>query len=164
VFNETSGVDNLFASKFDFFQTDGGSGSFRVENIATTLNDWHLNPILGRGYFSMKAMGAGTWIISSPLAILHDTGIIGSFIMLILIAFVMVDSILAISKSRDQRHRAYLIGMFAGFILNLIATTFTTAHTLSMFWVHMGLLVVLNRMGSVKVKDNRSYAARNEAS
>ncbi|QYR20603.1 O-antigen ligase family protein [Paenibacillus sp. sptzw28] len=162
-FNQTSGVENLFASKINnFFQTDGGSNAFRVDNAVTTLNDWKLAPVLGRGYFSMKFMGDGAWIISSPLAILHDTGIIGSIIMLSLVLVVIFDSIRSIARSRDVRHRTYLIGMFSGFILNLIATCFTTAHTLSMFWVHMGLLIVLNRLTDKRL-ENKEIAGTKPA-
>ncbi|KRF35864.1 O-antigen ligase family protein [Paenibacillus sp. Soil787] len=148
-FDQLSGTDGMFSMKLDtLFDSDSGTGSYRVHNLELALYDWGKDPIWGRGYFSIKAAGMDTipWILNTFVAILHDTGIIGLTMIVILMLHVLLKGFAAIWRCKDQKHKAYLTGMVAGMVLSIFAYNFTPGHTLAMCWVHIGFVYVLAKM------------------
>lgn len=147
-FNQT-GVD--FSSKITgFADTDKGSNSFRKYNFDVAINNWMENPLIGNGYFSIKEMGPKAWIVMSPVAVLHDTGIIGMLIALSLLIPLIVRGF-KLSVITTGANRPYIISIYCGAIMAIIGTCFTTAHTLSFFWLQLGLLASSINMADLRV-------------
>ncbi|SFS61013.1 hypothetical protein [Paenibacillus sp. 453mf] len=146
-----NGVD--FMSKItNFASTENGSGSFRAMIFDITMSRWEQSPFFGRGYFSLKETSPTAWIVSSPLAVLHDTGIIGMIIALgLLIPLIVTGFKLSITAKGENR--PYIISIYCGSLMAIIATCFTTAHTLSFFWLQLGLLAA-----AIKYMKDRSEA------
>ncbi|MNC40593.1 hypothetical protein D3C75_893120 [compost metagenome] len=110
------------------------------------MNEWYeKHPIAGNGYFSLKHIQPDEWINSMFLAFLHDSGVIGLTIFILIIGSVLWSALKAIQRTSDQKHKAYMIGMVGGFIVMLVSYNFSPGHTLAMFWVHLGLIWVLSK-------------------
>jgi len=147
VFDQTSGRENLLTSKFtNLFNSDDGTGKFRVEKLNLAYNHWIGNhSIVGNGYFSIKYLDPNEWVTSMFMAILDDTGIIGLSLFILIIGSIIFNGFRATLKSTDEKQKVYLIGLLSGMVVMLFSYNFSPGHTLAMFWVHLGFIWVLSR-------------------
>lgn len=144
-FDSASGQKGLFLSKITgLFETDKGTGLYRLNQFQLAQNDLKGNELFGKGYFSIKAYQEDEWISNLFLSIYHDTGIIGLCIFLSILISIMIKAIHSICLSEDNIYRSVQIALLAGFILYLVSFNFTPGHTLSMFWVHLGLMLAVS--------------------
>lgn len=151
VFDTASGEEGILASKFtNIFNTDGGTGKYRVDKFSFVLNHWsNNNEVLGSGYFSIG------WIGNMPLAILHDTGLIGLCLFLSIILLILISSLKGFMQAGDDtKRRNYIIGMFGGIVVYLFVNNFSSTHTLAIFWIHLGFLWSLSRPRKSTTKGN----------
>ncbi|HDZ79297.1 MAG TPA: hypothetical protein ENH39_08355, partial [Gammaproteobacteria bacterium] len=80
----TSGATNQLVLRAEkIFEFNAGSGISRTEVQKFAFERWKEKPLLGNGTMSIpKKFRSGTWIFSSFLQALHDTGIVGLFILI----------------------------------------------------------------------------------
>jgi hypothetical protein len=93
-FDTASGQGGLFFSKvLNLFDSEGGTGLYRVQQYEMALLDIKGYEIFGKGYFSIKAYGDNEWISNLFLFVYHDTGIIGLTIFGCLLLNIIIKSI-----------------------------------------------------------------------
>lgn len=145
IFNQSSEQGVFLYKILNLFETESGTGKFRFEEFYVALEHWKTHPILGTGYFSIKIFGETVWISNSIILVLHDTGILGLLLFNIIVLSIILPSIkYSFSvKPEINKNKAYLLALTVGMIQLLFAYNFTPAHTLTFFWVYLGLLYVL---------------------
>jgi O-antigen ligase len=143
-FDHASGVDGLFLTKLShLFDNASGTGEYRVEQFKSALDDVRGHELLGKGYFSIKEFGSTAWISNMYLFIYHDTGIVGCIIFFLIILSILIKGILGIKKTQDRTRKIMIAALLSGTLLYLFTFNFTPGHTLSMFWIHLGLLLAV---------------------
>lgn len=148
-FDSLSGKSGLLVSKFEnIFNSEEGTGKIRVDVYHFAMQDWRKNPIFGRGYFSLKQYGDDLWIGNTVISVLHDSGVIGLALFVILFIPLFLKVILNLFAAESIKDKAYLAGMMSGFILTLFSNNFSPNHTLAIFWVELGLLYVMNELAT----------------
>jgi O-antigen ligase len=159
------------------FNKDGGITSagfdqhealIRVHSINSRLVMWKLSldsissaPFLGNGMFSFSGLypeapaqvGAVTfksaWISNLPLAILHDTGVVGFILFFTFVGMVVVNGWrcvrhASINKSMSQTDINIGAALLAGLVALLVSSLTAPAHSLAHFWVVLALMARFN--------------------
>jgi len=133
----------------------------RATLVALAMDDIVQHPIVGLGSSSFQLMYLGeddsaegkaeAWLGTLGFRILHDTGIIGAF----LLAWFLIS--LGFRTWRVQRrHKSKdvaLGALSAAAVVMLIAYQLTDASTLAFTWVHLGLLVTALRFAEATPAD-----------
>jgi hypothetical protein len=128
----------------------------RILSMQLAYEDILASPFLGNGTYSIEFMhpkammlvGASeeekTWIGIMPIAVLHDTGLIGFIILtsfFVLIFSRAKSNLNALKKigeiSFDQRN---MVAWYAGSTGLLVMSCFTSAYSLAVFWVVMAII------------------------
>jgi hypothetical protein len=136
----------------------------RATLVALAIDDIVLHPIVGLGSSSFQLMYLGeddsaegkaeAWLGTLGFRILHDTGIIGAFLVL----WFLLN--LGLRTWRVQRRRkpkdVALGSLSAAAVVMLIAYQLTDASTLAFTWVHIGLLVTALRFAEATPADQVS--------
>jgi O-antigen ligase len=117
------------------------SASARVESWKWVLNRWKKRPILGYG-----VSGLGTIDSQYPL-VLGETGIIGLWIFIWLMALIFKISFQFYRTVQDDWERGLALGFLAGFIGLLVhsfgAATFIIVRIMEPFWFLAAIVIVL---------------------
>jgi O-antigen ligase len=143
-FDRASGESGLFFSKItNLFDTEGGTGAYRVEQFNQALVDVQGHELLGRGYFSIKVFGPDAWISNMYLFIYHDTGMIGCLLFFSILVSVILKGFASLVLTVDRQRKVMIAALLAGVFFYLFTFNFTPGHTLSMFWIHRGLLLAV---------------------
>ncbi|QYR23117.1 O-antigen ligase family protein [Paenibacillus sp. sptzw28] len=143
-FDHVSGENGLFISKLShLFDHTSGTGGYRVQQFNSALDDVQGHELLGKGYYSIKVYGSTAWISNMYLFIYHDTGIVGCIIFFLVILSIMIKGVRGIKRTRDKQRKIMITALLSGALLYLFSFNFTPGHTLSMFWIHLGLLLAV---------------------
>ena len=134
-------VNKRISNIFDF---SGGSGEGRVIVQKEAIERWHNGVLLGNGTLSLPAIPpAGSWIYSSMLQALHDTGIIGMLLLLWFQIGVIIIILKGYINSKDPFFKAALAGFAAGSIALMIASQASSFLWLGFPWIYAGLAVAV---------------------
>ena len=132
-------VSNRISNIFDF---SGGSGEGRVIVQKEAIERWHNGVLLGNGTLSLPAVPpAGSWIYSSVLQALHDTGLFGVFFLLWYQLGVIFIIFKGYKRSRDPFFKAALAGFATASIALMIASQASSFLWLGFPWIFSGLAV-----------------------
>lgn len=121
------------------------SVGYRLDSYVRAFNDWLAHPWIGNGanVFAQKYITTSQtrdWISNVELMSLHDTGVIGTSVLLLLFIGLGRDLIRVVKKASPGFTRAALLAMALGFLGLLVAYQVTTAFWLGFTWVQLGLM------------------------
>jgi oligosaccharide repeat unit polymerase len=127
---------------------------YRIVQIAAALKDVQAHPILGTGTASFQLFfdwndyipgmreetdDAAGWVSSTPVRILHDTGLVG---LIIFTGFLgsLAAAVYKAGHVAGPQTKVALMALSAGLLLYAITFQATEATILAFTWVHLGLL------------------------
>jgi O-antigen ligase len=119
----------------------------RLVALSAAFEDIAQHPLVGNGTASFQLLadakqlpilGDRPWVGNSPVRILHDTGVIGLFLMAS-VAAVIGRNVWKAMAERSQA-REIVCALAAGCLVYAISFMSTEGTILSFFWVHVGLL------------------------
>jgi O-antigen ligase len=119
----------------------------RLVAWSAALEDIVQHPWVGNGTASFQLLadakqlpilGDRPWVGNSPVRILHDTGVIGLFLMGAVVVGIG-RNVWGVIKGKGQGREIVLV-LTSGCLVYTIAFMSTEGTMLSFFWVHMGLL------------------------
>lgn len=146
-FDSAYGYEGAFISKIaSIGDTDTGTAKWRFNEYNLALNHMDDNILFGKGYFSIKEYGEDTWISNTSILIFHDTGLIGLIIFTSIILSILIPSVRISLKRNFNQNTIYIVGITSAIIQLLFTYNFTPAHTLSLLWICLGLLLCLIRI------------------
>lgn len=134
------------------FNVGSAEGRVRVEQLA--IEKWKDAYLLGNGTLSLDAPEdltspvAKSWIYSSFLQALHDTGIVGLFFLLWFQLGVIVIAARGYIRTRDSFLRAVLAGLMAGSIEMTISSQTSSFLWLGFSWIFAGITVAVAQIAS----------------
>lgn len=130
------------------FGTESTVGRINVEKIA--LDRWENAVMLGNGTLSFpknlaisESSQAGSWLYSSVIQSLHDTGIVGLGFLLWFNAGVIVIVLRGYRRTKDPFYRASLAGFAVASVVIFIASQASSFLWLGFPWIFSGLAVVV---------------------
>ncbi len=130
----------------NLFNISEGSGEGRLQVESRAIERWKNSPILGDGTFGFPGGETGTathgsWLYSSIVQSLHDTGIVGFvFLMWIYIGGLII-GIRGYRRCQSVYWRATLMGGTLGWLSLTIASQASSFIWLSFPWLFLGALV-----------------------
>lgn len=143
VANEIS-ADTVGGRISDILNFSSSSAEGRVEVQRAALERWQSAVLLGHGTLSLPAIPpAGSWIYSSFLQVLHDTGIFGLFFLLWFQIGVLMITLKGFRQAKDPFFRAALAGLAAGSVALMIASQASSFIWLGFPWIYAGLCVAV---------------------
>lgn len=125
----------------------------RLVQADFALEEFKANPIFGTGTSSFQVTfnladlgipldpndeGAG-WISNSPLRVLHDTGLVGLMVYLMLLGTLARAAYKAL-RAGTHSTKVAIVALSAGLLLYAITFQVTEATLLTFSWIHLGLL------------------------
>lgn len=120
--------------------SQGASITGRFANQAIALDEWKTSPLVGLGTGSVRGRQPGDpnlpWISSMALETLHDTGLIGLIVVIVLIAALLRG--LIIRRDLSDGRLAVRDGIAAAIIVLLIAFQATTGTLMEYPWLFAG--------------------------
>ncbi|MEW6558179.1 MAG: O-antigen ligase family protein [Elusimicrobiota bacterium] len=152
-------VSNFVSSFFLSYKLDNiidyqsGTGGYRLLVWTDAINNISQNPLFGYGTYSFASFFPTkfiygevmrAWIGNLYLTILHDTGLIGSFIFIGFITIILKRSFKNIKKIEitNPDYALIIFGLSFALISILISFIFTTALSYVYSWMVIGLLSV----------------------
>jgi O-antigen ligase len=152
-FSGNQGLDYIFTERIaGMFDFDSGSGAARVLGYEIAMNSFSNHPIIGNGtntaqtetfnqttgqidnIHAGKGYLSGAWIQS-----LHDTGILGFIIIILLFVLPIFQNYKAFKSERDIRYKSMFLAFFMGNIIIAITSQMTSALFISFPWIYWGL-------------------------
>ncbi|MHB8160078.1 MAG: O-antigen ligase family protein [Thermoleophilia bacterium] len=138
-----TGISGRISNLLNFSE---GSGGGRLEVQTRAIQRWEQNPILGDGTFAFPAEEAGTatpgsWLYSSLIQSLHDTGVVGFIFLLWIYIGGLVIGIRGYSQCKTVFWKATLAGSTLGWLALIIASQASSFLWLSFPWIFLGALV-----------------------
>lgn len=138
-----------------------GTGAERLLSWNKIFNNFLDSPILGHGTYSYASylpasfeVGKeyGGWIGNFILRLLHDTGVIGTFIFSMMIWALLKKNLAKLKNIIviDRFHASVLLGFCIALISMLIAFLFTTAFSYIFSWSVLGLITVYGKSYDIK--------------
>jgi O-antigen ligase len=148
VFSESSGTNNAFLGRVQNllnFQSSSAAGRTDVQTQG--IEEWRSHPFLGNGLLSIgeKNFSNRGWLFSSMIQSLHDTGLVGAFLMLWIHVVPIVYAFRAAGKARSSIRKANLYGMALGAIVMIVASQASSFFWLGFPWIYLGILVALSK-------------------
>lgn len=160
----------------NFFSSQRGTGSTRLEFWGMALNNWikEGHAFLGTGTFSFASFLNTTgvysqddnaWISNLYLAFLHDTGLVGLLTFLFFLGL-LTGSTQKARFYKDLRDfsfiRDFSFGLFLTLLAICIAFFFTTGLTTSYPWILFGVVSAFNRANRLSLRESmvRDYNPR----
>ena len=142
----SGGGSNGFVNRIANLANLQGSGQGRTQVISLAFTRWEKSPLLGRGTYSLPQIGtgrisAGSWLYSSLVQSLHDTGLVGLFFMLWIYGGGIVIGLKGIRESTTRYWKATIAGSTVGWFALIIASQASSSAWLSFSWIILGLLV-----------------------
>lgn len=139
------------------FDYKTGTGAGRISIWQNAVQSYLHKPFVGNGTYSFASMyppilingqAHYAWIGNFLLTLLHDTGIIGTFIFLTMIIVLLKKGFQNAKKLNFFRpfHSATIIGLCLSLICLLIAYFFTSGFSFVYSWSVLGLIGVYNRL------------------
>lgn len=131
----------------------GGSAEGRVQVQELAIEKWQNAKILGNGTLSFPKeeadpSPAGSWLYSSVIQALHDTGILG----LLALVWIQLGALWIIAKGYRQTsnsfYRTALAGFAAGSIALIVASQASSFIWLGFPWIFNGMAVALATLAS----------------
>jgi len=128
----------------NILQFSGGSGEGRVGVQNVAIKRWKDAQLLGFGTLSFPPELASpapesSWLYSSLIQALHDTGIIGLGLLLWFQAGVVVTVYRSYRKTEDQFYRSAMAGFMIGSVALFIASQASSFLWLGFYWIFSGL-------------------------
>jgi O-antigen ligase len=125
----------------------------RLLQMGAALDDVKVHPVFGTGtssfqlLFKLSDLGVAVtyedddigWISSTPLRILHDTGLVGLGIFLVFLGILARVTYRAL-KVATPSTKVSIVALSAGLLLYAITFQATEATLLTFTWIHLGLL------------------------
>lgn len=126
----------------------------RIVQIAAAVQDVQAHPILGTGTASFQLFfdwndyipgmrgendDPGGWVSSTPVRILHDTGVVGLVVFLGFLGS-LAAAVYKAGHIAGPQTKLVLIALSAGLVLYAITFQATEATILAFTWVHLGVL------------------------
>jgi len=161
---------NFFVSKpifyyklSHFLDIEEGTGAGRLKIWTDALISTQESPFFGHGTYSFATLfppaisegqGYSAWIGNFLLTVLHDTGIMGTFIFLWMIIVLIKEGINIAGKliEINPMNSAILSGVCLSLVCMLIAFIFTTGFSFVYAWSVLGLISVYVRYGKRELK------------
>lgn len=142
------------------FSSSSGEGRVEVQKVA--LDRWRGSIMLGKGTLSLPPEAArpappGSWLYSSLIQAIHDTGIVGLLLYLWFQVGVLAVILRGYLLSRDPFLRSALAGFAAGGIALLIASQASSFIWLGFPWIFSGLGVAV---AASEIKKHRAGCRR----
>ena len=139
------------------FDYKAGTGAGRISIWQNAVQSYLHKPFVGNGTYSFASMYPPTlingqahyaWIGNFLLTLLHDTGIIGTFIFLTMIMVLLKKGFQNAKKLKFLRpfDSATIFGLCLSLICLLIAYIFTTGFSFVYSWSVLGLIGVYIRL------------------
>ena len=120
--------------------TQGSSVTGRFINQGIALNEWKESPVIGLGTGSIKGKQVGDpnlpWISSFALGVLHDTGIFGAIIVVVLLALLFRGLLRRDPTAPDRQ--LVVDGLTAAIVMLLVAFQATTGELMEFPWLFVG--------------------------
>lgn len=133
------------------FNFSGGSAEGRVEVQRTAIERWKYAILLGNGTLTLPPVPpAGSWIYSSVLQALHDTGLFGVLFLLWFQVGVIIIVLRSYRQTQDPFYRAALAGFACGSIAINIASQASSFLWLGFPWIYAGLAIAMARTAAGK--------------
>jgi O-antigen ligase len=164
-FAVTSGRNLL--SRFSLMSAEGVESDSeavgRIVAIAAAFEDIAQHPVVGNGTASFQLLadakqqpilGDRPWVGNTPVRVLHDTGIIGLFLLGAIVA--VIGRNVWKTLGRQGRARDMVCALAAGCLVYAVTFFFTEGTMLSFFWVHIGLLVTAGSLATTAVRTTPS--------
>lgn len=141
-----------FAQRFlDIVNLQSTSASGRLAMFDVALSEWKRHPIfgLGTGSYNVGAVpgGAHPWLPNLFLLTLHDTGLVGLAILLLLLATFYRYTLKAVSSGGDFSLLA--AGSMTGFTMLLLAFQTTTGFWFAYPWIVVAFGMAAARLSRV---------------
>jgi len=136
----------------------GGTGAYRLLLWEEALHNFLSSPILGNGTYSFASLcatsigGESAWIGNFILILLHDTGVIGTVLFLIMILVLLKNNLSKLKNAILINHfnASVLLGFCIALVSMLIAFIFTTAFSYVYSWSIFGLISVYGSLYKIK--------------
>lgn len=140
------------ASNILQFSEGSGEGRVEVQNVA--LERWQHAKVLGHGTLSFppelaSPAPASSWLYSSVVQAIHDTGVVGLGLLLWFQAGLVITVYRSYKTTKDQFYRSALAGFLIGSIALFIASQASSFLWLGYFWIFSGLAVATARVASI---------------
>ncbi|MFA5816011.1 MAG: O-antigen ligase family protein [Bacteroidales bacterium] len=150
------------ASNILQFSEGSGEGRVEVQNVAITR--WQHSQVLGFGTLSFppelaSPAPASSWLYSSVVQALHDTGAIGLILLLWFQVGLIVIIYQSYKKTTDQFYRSALAGFMIGSVALFIASQASSFLWLGFFWIYSGMAVATARVASREAVETRQQPA-----
>jgi hypothetical protein len=127
---------HVVASKYQSVSVTG-----RITNNRLALQEWTRSPWWGLGTGSVRAHQPGDpnppWIATMGVGILHDTGLIGSWIIIALI-LALLWGLVGWRSPRSDPERLTRYGLAAAVVVLLVAFQATTGELMEFTWLFVG--------------------------
>ena len=150
-------VSNRISDILDF---SGGSGEGRVIVQKEAIERWHNGVLLGNGTLSLPAIPpAGSWIYSSVLQALHDTGLFGVFFLLWYQLGVIFITFKGYKRARDPFFKAALAGFASASVALMIASQASSFLWLGFPWIFSGIAIAF---AQIALNDNTKNTVRTD--
>jgi O-antigen ligase len=121
----------------DVLNVQSSSASGRSVIFSAAISDWRHHPIfgLGTGSFNFGAASGQPhpWLPNLTLLALHDTGLVGLTILVLLVAAFYLGTASALRSNGDFTH--VVVGAVAGFTSLLVAFQTTTGFWFAYPWI-----------------------------
>lgn len=138
-----------------------------IEDTAA-LQEWGQHPWFGTGANSFaqthllsRDVVELNWISNVELMALHDTGVIGFFVLAAWCAWLAWEARGALKNSKSNQTRLFLLAICAAVICLLVAFQFTNALWLGFSWIYLGLVragtLILGRAKSGPAREAKPY-------
>lgn len=149
--------ESFFTHKIDhFLSTDEGDAAQRLWLWDEAMDNVKRNPILGNGTYSFASIdnplgfygrSEKAWIGNVFLTILHDSGIIGLLVFIILCLNIFITGVKAITvlNRYDIIMSYFTLGLVASFGALLVSFIFSMASSTAYPWIAIGLIGAINR-------------------
>lgn len=138
-------TDDLVDRGYSLLDFGSGSGKERSEVQTFALERWKESKILGRGTMGLPRtiFGAQSWIYSSTIQTLHDTGIVGLGALIWMQLTVLIWLARGYRRETDPFLKAALAGFIAGLIAMIIAWQSSSLMWLGWSWVYLGVTIAI---------------------
>ncbi|MHB9111522.1 MAG: O-antigen ligase family protein [Thermoleophilia bacterium] len=143
------------ASNILQFSTGSGEGRVEVQNVA--VERWQHAQVLGYGTLSFppelaSPAPASSWLYSSVIQALHDTGAVGLGLLLWFQAGLVIIVYRSYKITKDQFYRSALAGFMIGSVALFIASQASSFLWLGFYWIYSGMAVATAMVASREAK------------